>query len=137
LGIGIQAKSIALSNEGDEKKELARHQENQLSYRTRVLELVNQCLKNGTIPLLVTQSLDAEKTSHAWKVMDMYNRTTIEVAKATHSHFFDLGNALEPNSDYYYDGMHYTNKGAAAVADLIYEDLASYLLAENILKKEH
>ena len=53
----------------------------------------------------------------------------------------DLAQELEKNSDFFYDGTHFTNAGAAEVAKIIYKRLLPYLMQtyrsfSNIREKE-
>ncbi len=60
-------------------------------------------------------------------VVEMYNHTLRQVAAKDHVLLIDLARELPRNSAYYYDYLHYTEAGAAAVAEIIYRGLRPFL----------
>jgi len=117
-------------------------------YRQRVQRLVGLCRSNGIVPILITQpalfgsgrepvtgiQLDTVVSTDdgldgltAWTVLEWYNDVVRETGKAQHVAVVDLAHELPKNFDYFYDFIHYTNKGAAAVAEIVACDLGPYL----------
>ena len=54
-----------------------------------------------------------------WEVFEMYNAITRKVAKKESVPLIDLAHLLSKNSEFYYDGMHFTNEGAAEISKLL------------------
>ena len=63
----------------------------------------------------------------AWQVLELYNDVTREVGREQGVLVIDLARQMPKNSTYYFDLMHYTNAGAAQVADLIAGQLTPFL----------
>ena len=63
----------------------------------------------------------------AWQVLELYNDVTREVGRERGVLVIDLAREMPKNSTYYYDLMHYTNAGAARVADIIAAQLTPFL----------
>jgi len=58
-----------------------------------------------------------------WRLLDIYNQELIEVCKTKDIEYLDLA-SLIPHSDlYFYDSVHFTEKGAELVAQKIFEFL--------------
>jgi len=72
----------------------------------------------------VAQDLDGIT---AWQVLELYNDITREVGREQGVLVIDLAREMPKNSAYYYDLMHFTNAGAARVADLIDARLTPFL----------
>lgn len=96
-------------------------------YENRLEGLVKTCKENGIEPILMTQSLLADTSASFWKVIDLYNDVNRKVAKNNGLFLIDLGAQLPIRMEYYYDRMHYTNAGADAVGQLIYQELKKHL----------
>jgi hypothetical protein len=60
-------------------------------------------------------------------VVEIYNDITRQVGEEENLLVIELARKMPKSSKYFYDLMHYTNEGAAKVADIIYQDLAPYL----------
>jgi lysophospholipase L1-like esterase len=124
------------------------HQDHYLRpYKTRLEKLITICRKHNILPVLVTQPVlygegvdeasgvdlghrfvaqDMDGAT-AWQVLELYNDTTREVGREQGVLVIDLARQMPKNSTYYYDLMHYTNAGAAQVANLIATQLTPYL----------
>jgi lysophospholipase L1-like esterase len=63
-----------------------------------------------------------------FKLIELYNDVTRQVAQKYGVLLIDLAQELPRNSAYYYDYLHYTEPGAAAVASIIDRRLAPWLL---------
>jgi lysophospholipase L1-like esterase len=59
-----------------------------------------------------------------WRLLDVYNRTLLEVCRAEQVVCFDLASTIPHERDYFHDALHFTDLGAAKVAD----ELARFLL---------
>jgi len=59
--------------------------------------------------------------------IEIYNEVTRQVAQKEKVLLIDLASDLPRNSAYYYDYLHYTESGAAAVAAIVYRRLAPWL----------
>ena len=92
-------------------------------YKGRVQSLVDRCVENDIIPVLITQPLLIASDSFSWKIMQLYNKAIIEVAQANHTPVIDLAVKLEKKTEFFYDNMHFTNEGAIEVARIIFRDL--------------
>jgi len=55
----------------------------------------------------------------AWQVLELYNGVTREVGRERDVPVIDLAHEMPKDPAYYYDLMHYTNAGAAKMADII------------------
>ena len=63
----------------------------------------------------------------AWQVLELYNDMTREVGREQGVLVIDLARQMPKNSTYYFDLMHYTNAGAAQVADIVAAQLTPFL----------
>jgi hypothetical protein len=62
-----------------------------------------------------------------WDALEMYNNATRETGQREKVVVIDLAAKLPKSSRYYYDFFHYTNEGARAVGDIVYETLCPFL----------
>ena len=62
-----------------------------------------------------------------YAVMEMYNDTLRQVGAENGVLVIDLAREMPRNSAYYYDYLHYTEAGAAEVAEIIYRDLRPFM----------
>jgi hypothetical protein len=121
-------------------------------YRERLKTLVATCREHGILPVLITQPLlwgsgiddatgvNLESISDPenpgmngklhWRILEAYNRTTLEVANSTGALGIDLAHKLPKRSIFFYDWCHYTARGAAEVADRISAELIPWLARE-------
>lgn len=116
-------------------------------YKERLLWLIELSKKNGIEPILVTQpsllgggqtdpatgtNLDTVMISDdmngklCWNILELYNDITKGVGAETGAYVIDLGRLLQKNSEYFYDYYHFTKKGAAAVSEILFEELARH-----------
>ena len=63
-----------------------------------------------------------------WTTLQLYNQATKKVGKQENVLTIDLAQELEKNSDFFYDGFHFTNAGATEVARIVYKHLRIYLM---------
>ena len=135
-----------------DSREIARllqeHREKYLSgYRERLGEVVTITRQGGITPVLATQpalfgeSIDPTTQIDLrevqvngrgnglleWRLLELYNDVTREVASANGVTLIDLAKSMPKDSRYFYDYLHFTNEGAVRVGDIIYAGLASTL----------
>jgi lysophospholipase L1-like esterase len=120
-------------------------------FRRRVLEIVSLCRTNGIEPVLVTQpalygdavddvtgidlgriTVDTDPEhllngSLAWRILELYNDATRDVGRSEKVFVVDLAARLPKSSRYFYDFIHYTNEGAAAVGESVADALCPFL----------
>lgn len=95
------------------------------AYKMRVQQLAEKCIKNGIKPIFATQPLIYG--GEGWAIMQLYNEVVRLYCNENNLVCIDVANLLPKKAIYYYDEMHYTNKGAAAVAEIIYEKIKEHL----------
>ncbi len=119
-------------------------------YKQRVERLVELCQSNGIVPILVTQpalfgsgkepvtgvQLDniiandaGQDARTAWTVLEWYNDVVRQAGQKQGVTLIDLARELPKSFDYYYDFIHFTNKGADAVSDILARELSPKLQA--------
>ena len=124
------------------------HQDHYLRpYKARLEKLLAICREHNIMPVLVTQpvlygeGVDAASGvdlghrfvaqdmdgATAWQVLELYNGVTREVGREQGVPVIDAAREMPKNSAYYYDLMHYTNAGAARMADIIATHLEPFL----------
>ena len=124
------------------------HQDHYLRpYKARLEKLMAICREHNIVPVLVTQpvlygeGVDAASgvdLGHrfvaqdmdgvtAWQVLELYNDVTREVGREQGVLVIDLAREMPKNPAYYYDLMHYTNAGAARMADIVSAQLTPFL----------
>lgn len=115
-------------------------------YRQRVLQLIDTCLRHHIIPVMVTQpcrggigtdsvtkvNLETVKDwlgngKSSWTILQLYNDELRKICKEKDVFLIDLAAALPKNSLYFYDHIHFTNEGAARVAEILSDTLGPYL----------
>jgi lysophospholipase L1-like esterase len=116
-------------------------------YRARLEQLVRVSRAHSIEPVLITQPTlygpgidpvtgvdlgriklgDNLNGGLMYAVMDLYNATMRQVGAENSVLVIDLAREMPRNSAYYYDYLHYTEAGAAKVAEIIYEDLKPFL----------
>jgi lysophospholipase L1-like esterase len=119
-------------------------------YERRMRALVDTCIAHGIKPVLVTQpmlcgvGIDSATGMNIGKVrivpgvngelwsrkLELYNETLKRLAKEYNLLCIDLAAMMPKSTLYYYDYVHYTNRGAQKVAELITPELTDYLLKE-------
>ena len=108
-------------------------------YKKRLERLIAICREHNIMPVLLTQpvlygDIVDETTgvalghkfvakdmdgATAWDILELYNNVTREVGREQGVPVIDLAREMPKDSRYYFDLMHYTNAGAAKVADII------------------
>ena len=74
--------------------------------------------------LRVTPDLNGDA---GWEVLELYNDVVRQRGREAGVLVIDLAREMPKNSAYYYDLMHYTNAGAALVADIVAAQLTPFL----------
>jgi lysophospholipase L1-like esterase len=124
------------------------HREKYLKpFGARVQELIALSRQHGMEPVFLTQpvlygpgvdaltgiNLAALRVTPdlngalGWEVLELYNDVVRQRGKAAGVLVVDLAREMPKNSAYYYDLMHYTNAGAALVADIVAAQLTPFL----------
>jgi hypothetical protein len=62
-----------------------------------------------------------------YKSLETFNDTMRQVASAEHAYLIDLEHAMPKDTKYYWDPIHYTDAGAAKVAEVAAAGLLPYL----------
>jgi lysophospholipase L1-like esterase len=117
------------------------------AYKERLQHLADVCMKNGIVPVLITQpamygegvdavtGVDLESVKHDentsgklwWSELALYNDATKEIAERNHLLVIDLAALLPKGSAYFYDYVHYNITGNRKVGELVYDKLMPYL----------
>jgi lysophospholipase L1-like esterase len=103
------------------KKMYFEHKLSLSKYKSRIDKLSVKCIKNNIKPVFVTQPL--LYAGQAWAIMELYNQELKKYCLEKNIDCIDLANLMPKKALYFYDEMHYTNKGAEVVADLIYQNI--------------
>ncbi|MBN1353744.1 MAG: SGNH/GDSL hydrolase family protein [Candidatus Omnitrophica bacterium] len=146
----VKADKLVLP-EGNIEKEVNHHKSGYIDgYKKRLLQLVDICRKNRIEPIFVTQPIlcgntvdattevdlgdvklsDSMNGNLCWRIMQVYNNATKEVAGRTGTFVIDLASEMPKDSRYFYDNWHYTNEGAEKVSQIVFEKLKNYLDVE-------
>jgi lysophospholipase L1-like esterase len=116
-------------------------------YKARLEKLITICREHTIMPVLLTQPVlygegvdeasgvdlghrfvgDDLDGATAWQVLELYNDVTREVGRERGVLVIDLAREMPKNSTYYYDLMHYTNAGAARMAEIVAAQLTPFL----------
>lgn len=119
------------------------------AYEKRLRSLIELTRESGAEPIFVTQpmlygegvdpatgvDLAGVATSivgpysgySAWAIVELYNNVTRQVGLSEGVAVVDLAAELPKDSRLFYDYSHYTNEGAAQVADIIYRHVSPVL----------
>ena len=121
-------------------------------YRRNLEQIVDLAQQRGVDLILVTQPLmyrpdqsENEESIYHWfgrvdnhdehhpafyysagalfTMMGMYNHVTVEVCAERHILCIDAAARLKPNADNYFDGIHFTDAGNLAVAQIVFDGL--------------
>jgi hypothetical protein len=65
-----------------------------------------------------------------WKILEMINDVTREVAKEEKIALIDLAHEMPKRSAYFYDFIHFSNKGSDIVSKIIASELTPFLQAQ-------
>ena len=125
-------------DEANSKAIIARQYPYLVAYEKRLSTLMRATKQDEIQPVLITQPLlfgaaiDPATTINLgtiktrfengktyWEVLEMYNTITRKVAKKESVPLIDLAHLLSKNSEFYYDGMHFTNEGATEISKLL------------------
>jgi lysophospholipase L1-like esterase len=130
---------------------LGKYREKLKYYRVRLEQLIQVCRAHGIAPVFLTQptlygpGLDPvtgvdlaqiklgehRNGALAYAEIELYNDALRQVCEQEKAKCIDLARELPRNSAYYYDYLHYTEAGAAQVAEIIYRELKPFLTADN------
>jgi len=123
------------------------HEQYLSQYKERVRALVRMCRQHGIAPIIFTQPLlwgsgkdpvtginlenrevrEGISSKMSWEILELYNEEVREVCEEDAVFCVDLAALLPKNSEYYYDECHFTNQGAAKVAEVTFRQVADYL----------
>ncbi len=116
------------------------------AYSSRLKEMIRLCKSNGIEPIFITQPCLVGETVDSltgvdlasfpmsdkingklfWKYMQLYNAETMNLSKEEGLLCIDLATKLPKSSAYYYDLIHYNNKGNARVGEILSDKLKLY-----------
>lgn len=125
------------------QKEVQRHQQYQKDFAKRLQSLIKLAKTNNSQPVFITQptlvgngidpiiQIDLAKIQYGhrlggqtyWAILESYNETTRQVAKAENILLIDLAKQMPKSSAYFYDKIHFTNAGAEMVAEIVADEL--------------
>lgn len=124
------------------------HKKNYLpAYEARFEKIIAICKANKIEPIIITQPIlwgggvDCVKKINlsnikldqntngklAWEILELYNDISRHIAVKENVLMIDLAKQMPKCSIYFYDGVHFTNKGAEKVAEIIYKELSPFL----------
>jgi hypothetical protein len=116
-------------------------------YEQRLKRLVVMTREAGSEPILMTQttmcaigvdpatgfdfgSVRAEPDMNCgtlWRLLELYNDSTRRIGRETGTKVIDLARLLPRDENYFYDMVHFSNPGAAAVGEIVASSLAGAL----------
>jgi hypothetical protein len=116
-------------------------------YASRLRQLIGVCKQNHIEPIFITQpslmgetvdsvsgmNLSSYKINDStngklyWEKIELYNSETRTIAKDSGLLVIDIAHQLPKSPLYFYDAIHFNNRGCAMVADLIARQLDPYL----------
>ncbi|HLX92770.1 MAG TPA: SGNH/GDSL hydrolase family protein [Puia sp.] len=131
-------------------KRLANQRPYLARYHERLVQLVDTCLANHIVPVLITQpdlfgsgldsisgvNLETFKIEPGlngkllWQILELYNDVTRLTCSQKDVFLVDLARLMPKNSQYFYDGSHFTNQGAQKVASIVADRLLTFLNKE-------
>jgi len=132
---------------GAESRRLQDYEADSLPFfAARLTKLVKVCRDQGIEPVLITQptlygpgvdpvtgvdlaviKVGDKNGRFMFQVIALYNGVTRQVAQKDGVLLIDLARDLPRNSAFYYDYLHYTEPGAAAVAEIVARRLEPWL----------
>ena len=112
-------------------------------YEQRLRKLVTMSREAGSEPVLLTQptlcaigmdeatgfdfdSVRAEPDMNCgtlWRLLEIYNDSTRRIGRETGTKVIDLAQLLPRDESYFYDMVHFSNAGAAAVGEIVADAL--------------
>jgi len=131
----------------EQERTMGKYREALPYYRARLEKLIQVCRAHGIEPVFITQptlygpgidpatGVNLEKIKLGenlngalmYAVVELYNHTLRQAAEKDQVLLIDLAREMPRHSAYYYDYLHYTEAGAAEVAEIIYRDLRPFL----------
>jgi hypothetical protein len=113
------------------------------AYEKRLDTIINLCITNKIKPILITQpsmvglgrdaitniSLEKLKLNNKengklwWTMLEKYNDGTRRKAIEKNIPLIDLALLLPKSSEYFYDVVHLTNKGAEKTGEILYDSV--------------
>jgi hypothetical protein len=147
IQLRLDAAAGVVISDDEREAVVERHRRDFLpGYEQRLSELLSATRSYGIEPVLITQpalygdAVDDEtgvdlgrvKVGQVdgrtqWQVLQLYNDATLRVGRQMDLPVIDLAAQLPKTSAYYYDYHHYTNAGAEAVAQVVFEGLRNCL----------
>ncbi len=129
-------------------QKIQKHKTTINAFENRVNQLVKTCKNNGIEPVLITQptivgegidsisGIDLESVQLCddlggkayFILLEKYNDITRKIAYNYNILLIDLALEMPKSTVYYYDCVHFTNKGAEKVAEIIYNNMSSKLI---------
>ncbi len=103
------------------------------AYTERISQIVGLCRQSGIKPVFVTQPKFDDTASFSWKVMQQYNVALMDYCKTQSIPVIDLGSLMPRDEKYYYDQIHFTNRGAAKIGQILYPEIQKII--NNQIKK--
>ncbi len=117
-------------------------------YRQRLEKLVWICRNHGIEPIFLTQpalygkgidpatgvNLETIRLGEhlngrlMYEIVELYNDAVRQVGQKEQVLVIDLARKMPRDSAYFYDYLHYTDRGAEKVAEIVYQELRPYLL---------
>jgi lysophospholipase L1-like esterase len=148
--VDLKAQGASEVPEAIQQETLRKYRESLPYYRERLEKLVRVSRSHNIEPVLITQptlygpgldpvtGVDLEKIrlgenlngALMYGVVEMYNDALRQVGAKEGVLVIDLARQMPRHSAYYYDYLHYTEAGAAQVAEIIYRGLKSSLNAD-------
>jgi lysophospholipase L1-like esterase len=121
------------------------------AYKERVKALVKSAKGSGIEAVFITQPMlwgeavdpatgvglgeiklpDNKNGMLYWKMLESYNDVTRMIAAEESVFVIDLAKEMPKDTKYFYDGMHFSNKGAEKVAEIIANAFSLYLENRN------
>ncbi len=120
-------------------------------YRSRVLRLINLTQEMGSDPILITQpslfGMELEKSIQnnsskihvndlLWQRLELYNDVLRDISLSEDVFLIDLAKDMPKSTGFFYDGFHFTNKGAQFVGNYIH-DVLKPLIEKNYTFNNH
>lgn len=100
-------------------------------YTERLSNLISICKSNGIKPIFVTQPKFDDSLAYSWKVMLAYNDAMLALCKKENVLCIDLGREMPKEIDFFYDQIHYTNKGTEKIAEILTPQILNYIKNNN------
>ena len=147
--VDLRSLAVLLPGRQHRLDTLAMHRAHLPAYARRLDELVQMSRAVGIEPVLLTQpalygpsiddvtgvdlsrvEVDGEHLLNgntAWQMLELYNDVTRSVGQGQGVLVVDEARRLPKSSRLFYDFVHFTNDGAAAVAGVAFDDLCPFL----------